>query len=194
MLTRLLDVTFGRPHGPLGRLGGRIMARGNAEQERQATDQAGLQAGENVVVVGHGPGIGLELAAKAVSPTGHVIGIDPSPAMRDMAAARCATEIKSGVVELRGRTADQTGCADNSMDAAISVNNVMLWNRSAGFAELRRVLRPGGRLVITAHRHVLPVTAAQLSAEAAAAGFTDLTIRERERRFNSPAVELTGRA
>lgn len=194
MLTRLLDIAFGRPRGMLGRIGGAIMARGNAEQEQRATDQANLRAGENVVVIGHGPGVGLGLAAKAVSPDGHVVGVEPSETMRDMAAARCETEIKAGVVELRASTADQTGCADNSMDAAISVNNVMLWDRAAGFSELHRVLRPGGRLVVFVHRHVLPVTAAELSAEAAAAGFTELTVSERDRRFNSPAVELTGRA
>jgi ubiquinone/menaquinone biosynthesis C-methylase UbiE len=114
--------------------------------------------------------------------------------MRDMAAARCSEEIKAGVVELRASTADQTGCADNSMDAAISVNNVMLWDRQAGFAELHRVLRPGGRLVIAVHRHVMPVTADELSAEAAAAGFTELKVSQRDRRFNSPAVDLVGRA
>jgi arsenite methyltransferase len=161
----------------VGRIGGAIMARGNADQEQRATDRAALRAGENVVVIGHGPGVGLELAAKAVSPSGHVVGVEPSKIMRDMAAARCETEIKAGIVELRASTADQTGCADNSMDAAISVN-----------------LRPGGRLVIFVHRHVLPVTAAELSAEAAAAGFTDLAVSERDRRFNSPAVELTGLA
>lgn len=194
MLSRLLDVAFGRPRGPLGRIGGAIMARGNAEQEELATRQAALKQGENVLVVGHGPGVGLLSAAKAVSPSGHVIGVEPSETMRAMAAARCASEIKAGLVELRASTADKTGCADNSMDAAISVNNVMLWDRAAGFSELHRVLRPGGRLVIFVHRHVLPVTTAELSTEAAAAGFTDLTVSERARRFNSPAVELTGRA
>jgi arsenite methyltransferase len=70
----------------------------------------------------------------------------------------------------------------------------MLWDRAAGFGELHRVLRPGGRLVIFVHRHVPPVTAAELGAEAAAAGFTELTVSERDRRFTSPGVELTGRA
>jgi ubiquinone/menaquinone biosynthesis C-methylase UbiE len=66
-----------------------------------------------------------------------------------MAAARCTEHITAGRVLLRDGTAERTECAAGSMDAAISVNNVMLWERPAGFAELRRVLRPGGRLVIT---------------------------------------------
>jgi arsenite methyltransferase len=190
MLMRALDAAFGHPRGLAGRLGGAIMARGNAEQERWAVQHAELGPGAHVLVVGHGPGIGVALAADAVHPGGNVIAVDPSATMRDMATARCAEHISAGRVELRDGSAEETGCADSGMDAAISVNNVMLWNRPAGFAELHRVLRPGGRLVITVHRHVLGVAPDQLHAEATAAGFTNLTLSLRERRLNSPAVEL----
>jgi arsenite methyltransferase len=148
------------------------------------------------LIVGHGPGIGITLAADAVQPSGHVTGVDPSATMREMAAARCTTAgrvlLRDGTAELllRDGTAERTECAAGSMDAAISVNNVMLWERPAGFAELRRVLRPGGRLVITVHRHVLGVPSEQLEAEASAAGFTNLTLSLRERWLNSPAIEL----
>jgi hypothetical protein len=64
--------------------------------------------------------------------------------MRDMAASRCASLLAEGSLELRDGGAERTGCADASMDAAISVNNVMLWDRRAGFCELFRVLRPVG--------------------------------------------------
>jgi ubiquinone/menaquinone biosynthesis C-methylase UbiE len=113
--------------------------------------------------------------------------------MRRMAAERCAAEIKSGLIELREGTAERTGCEADSVDAVLSVNNVMLWDRTAGLTELHRVLRPGGRLVITVHRHVLDVSATQLREDVAAAGFADIELNERSRRFNSPAVELLAR-
>ena len=140
--------------------------------------------------VGSGPGVGVELAAVAVGVGGYVVGVDPSFTMCEMARARCAAGIEAGVVEVRRGTAEDTGCADASMDAAISVNNVMFWDRPVALAELHRVLRPGSRLVVTAHRHVLGVPPERLRDDVTAAGFVDPTPSQHDRRFNSPAVQL----
>lgn len=96
-------------------------------------------------------------------------------------------------VESSDGTAEKTSCTDQSMDVAISVNNVMLWDRVPGFTEILRVLRPGGVLVLTVHRHVLPDPVDNLRTHAVAAGFVDATLTERPRRWNSPAVELIAR-
>ena len=148
-LMRLLDAGFGHPRGLVGRLGGALMAYGYSEQERWAVEQARLVPGQRVLVVGHGPGLGLRLAATVVSPGGLVVGVDPSSVMQQTATARCAAAVAARVVQLREGTAEDTGCADASGDAVISVNNVMLWDREAGFNELMRVLRPGGRVVLS---------------------------------------------
>lgn len=58
LLMRILDPACGHPRDRLGRLGGRLMERGNAEQERRAVTAGDLQPGEQVLVVGHGPGVG----------------------------------------------------------------------------------------------------------------------------------------
>ncbi len=192
-MMRLLDAAFGHPRGALGRLGAALMVRGNVEQETWAVEHAGLHARSRVLVVGHGPGVGLVQAVAAVTPGGHVTGVDPSPLMRELAAVRCAEQIAAGVIELREGTAENTASPDASVDAVLSVNNVMLWDRPAGFAELARVLRPGGRLVITVHRHVLDVPPDRLLADATTAGFIDLQTSLRPRKRNSPAVELLAR-
>lgn len=193
LLMRVLDPAFGHPRGLLGRAGGGLMARGNAEQEQWAVDSAELGPGEHVLVVGYGPGVGLALAARAVGESGHVVGVDPSETMRHMAATRCAAEIRNGTVEVRTGTAEATRCEAASVGAAISVNNVMLWNLPDGFAEIARVLRPGGRLVVTVHRHVLGRAPDELRDAAEKAGFEAVSLNLRKRRRNSPAVELTAR-
>lgn len=190
LVMRVFDRGFGHPWGVVGRLGGALMTKVNAEQEIRAVEQAGLGPGEAVVVVGHGPGVGLRLAAAAVEPEGWVLGVDPSAAMREMAASRCGAEIARGLLEIRDGTAERTGCADASADAMISVNNVMLWERPQGFAESFRVLRPGGCLVVSVHRHVLDVEPAELRADASQAGFERLEVKLRQRKFTSPAIEL----
>jgi arsenite methyltransferase len=190
---RLLRTAFGTPRGFAGRLGGAVMARSNAEQELRAVELAAPEPGDRVLALGHGPGVGLGPLVSAVSPGGRVVGVDPSASMRAMAARRCAGSLAEGGLELRDGGAEHTGCADSSVDAAISVNNVMMWDRPAGFAELLRVLRPGGRLVIIVHRHVLRISPGELGEELEAAGFQDVEITTRERRRNSPAIELLTR-
>ena len=187
---RVFDAFFGHPRGLPGRIGGAIMTRGNAEQERWAVERVAPQAGAHLLLVGHGPGVGLARAADRVGRTGHVVGVDPSETMRQLATARCAGAIAAGVAEIRDGTAEHTGCADQSMDAMISVNNVMLWDRRAGLAEAYRVLRPGGMLVITVHRHVLDSSPEQLASDVAAVGFVDVSLHVRPRRMNSPAIEV----
>lgn len=160
------DRAFGRPRGLLGRIGAAVMASVNGPTERHVVDVARLTSGESVLVVGHGPGVGVEAASAR---TAEVAGVDPSEVMLALARARCPQ------AQLSRGTAEDTGRCDESADVVLSVNNVQLWpDRAAGFAELRRVLRPGGRLVLSAPEKWLPVSRHDLAAEVAAAGFTDL--------------------
>ncbi|MEU6646508.1 class I SAM-dependent methyltransferase [Saccharomonospora sp. NPDC046836] len=171
-LTDVLDRAFGHPRGVLGRLGGAVMAHGNGSTERHIVHVAKPVHGETVLVVGPGPGVGLAEAADQATLT---IGVDPSEEMLQLCRQRCAEQVRSGSVLLRAGTAAATGQPPESVDAVVSVNNVQLWDdRPAAFAELFRVLRPGGRLVLSAHEKWLPVPRHELATELEAAGFTDL--------------------
>ncbi|MFI9612943.1 class I SAM-dependent methyltransferase [Streptomyces sp. NPDC052023] len=166
---RLLTRCFGRPSGPLGRIGGRLMARGNAAAERHAVALAAPAEQDVVLVIGPGPGVGLGAAAQR---SAHVVGVDPSDVMLAMARRRCAPLIRRGRLRLSPGTAARTGQPDASVDVVISVNNLQLWpDVPAALAELHRVLRPGGRLLLSTHHKWLPAGLPALAALVGAAGF-----------------------
>ncbi|MEV8533874.1 class I SAM-dependent methyltransferase [Streptomyces sp. NPDC051211] len=124
------------------------------------------------MVLGPGPGVGLEAAARRCA---HVIGVDPSDVMLAMARRRCAPLIARGRLRLAVGTAARTGEADTSVDVVISVNNLQLWpDVPAGLAELHRVLRPGGRMLLAAHEKWLPADLPTLANTVRAAGFTSV--------------------
>jgi ubiquinone/menaquinone biosynthesis C-methylase UbiE len=169
-MNEVLDRAFGHPRGLLGRLGGALMAHGNAATEHHVVEVAAPTETETVLIVGPGPGVGLEAAARRAA---RVVGVDPSEDMLALCRQRCAAMLDR--VDLREGTAEQTGQEDGSADVVVSVNNVQLWpDRAAGFAELFRVLRPGGRLLLSSHEKWLPVARHVLAAEVTTAGFTDL--------------------
>lgn len=167
------DAGFGRPRGILGRLGGRLMARGNGPTERHLVELAELGSDDAVLVVGPGPGVGL---AAAGSVAARVVGVDPSELMLAASGQRCAALVEAGTVTLVQGDAANTGQADASTDVVLSVNNVVLWpDRAAGFAELHRVLRPGGRLLLSMHEKWLDGGPTALAAVVGAAGFAEVT-------------------
>lgn len=166
---RLLDKGFGRPQGLPGRVGGWLMARGNAATEQHLVEVAGLGPDDSVLVIGPGPGVGVQVAATRAR---RVVAVDPSETMLAACRRRCAPLIARGTVELVHGDAAGTRQPDNSADVVLSVNNVMLWpDLPAAFAELRRVLRPGGRLFVSAHEKWLPGGLSGLAATVGEAGF-----------------------
>ncbi|MBE3002290.1 class I SAM-dependent methyltransferase [Nocardiopsis sp. HNM0947] len=166
---RLLEAGFGKPRGVLGRLGGWSMARGNAATERHLVDLADPDESEAVLVVGFGPGVGLREAGLR---SARVVGVDPSPVMRRSARHRCADLVRRGRVGVEPGTAEDTGAGDGSIDVVLSVNNVQIWpDVHAGLVELHRALRPGGRLLISAHQKWLTGGVSGLMRALEGAGF-----------------------
>lgn len=188
-ITELLQTQgFGLPSGPLGRIGGALMARGNAETERRLVRLAAIADTETVLVLGPGPGIGLAAAGEQAALT---IGVEPSELMRASCERRCADLVAAGRVRVVAGDAEHTGQDDACADVLFSVNNVMFWpNREAGLAEAFRVLRPGGRLLISAHERWLPDGLAEA---VRAAGFVDVqswTWEPPNTRFAALAAQL----
>ena len=102
--------------------------------------------GETVVDIGCGSGMDLLLAAKRVGPDGRAIGIDMTDAMIEQARVSAASEgLKH--VEIRKGDATALPVSDRSVDVVIS-NGVLnlVPEKELGFAEIVRILKPGGRL------------------------------------------------
>lgn len=110
---------------------------------------ASLKEGETVLDLGSGAGFDCFLAAKKVGKSGKVIGVDMTPEMVEKAKANAKDWGYSNVVFKLGEIEDLP-LPDRSVDAVISncVINLSPDKRKV-FAEVYRVLRPGGRFMVS---------------------------------------------
>ncbi len=176
---------------------------------------ADIQPGEHVLDVACGTGVVARLAAPAVGPNGKVTGLDLNPGM--LAVARALPPPPGAAITWVECSALAMQLADATYDVVLCQQGLQFFpDRSAALREIHRVLRPGGRLVLSVWKQANPYSSAVRSAvaryigtEAAAgmeaatslgsaeallhlmvdAGFNNVHIRPHVMKIRIPAVE-----
>jgi ubiquinone/menaquinone biosynthesis C-methylase UbiE len=118
------------------------------EQRRTVLASLDLQPGEAVLDVGSGPGLLAAEMGEAVGPDGTVKGIEPSESMLAIAERR---EPAAGSAPLEFQPGDACAMpfADASFDAVVATQVYeYVEDMASALAEVHRVLRPGGRLLV----------------------------------------------
>ena len=110
---------------------------------------ADVNLGETVLDLGSGGGIDCFLAAREVGETGHVVGIDMTPEMLDLARTN-AEKLQTGNIVFKLGHIESIPQEDNSVDLVISNCVIALSDKKDRvFSEIFRILKPGGRFVIS---------------------------------------------
>jgi SAM-dependent methyltransferase len=149
------------------------------ELENRAVDRAGhvlaamraIAPWDGRVVVDLGCGTGFWLGRYAVS-AARVVGIEPDPALRAAAcraaACRAAADVRAGQVEVLAGSAEHLPLPDHSVDV-VHARFAYFFppGTDAGLAEVLRVLRPGGHLVVVDNDYRWGEFATLLAASAA---------------------------
>jgi ubiquinone/menaquinone biosynthesis C-methylase UbiE len=166
-----------------GRIAGWAMSFGRSRSTRLLVDLAGVGPGDRVVDVGCGPGLFLRAAAERGATA---VGVDPSVRMRRLALRRIPAGLRPAVTVVDG-AAERLPLADGSATVAWAVASFHHWSDpDAGLDEVRRVLAPGGRLLIAERLadqrgwfrgHALTWEAAEgLAAKVRRAGFAEVAV------------------
>jgi ubiquinone/menaquinone biosynthesis C-methylase UbiE len=168
--------------GVTGLLIGLIMSLTGGAAARLAADVASVSDADRVIDVGCGPGTAVREAARRGA---RVTGVDPAPVMRRL--ARTLTGDRSAITWVDGAAEDLRE-SDASATVVWSLATVHHWRDvTAGLAEIKRVLAPGGRF-LAIERQVRPGAtglashgwtaqqAESFAAQCLTAGFTDAQV------------------
>ncbi len=143
------------PSGLFGKLAGSAMVFANAKPNTLAIAALSLRAGESLLELGCGPGRALQQLL-ACPHLARAIGLDWSDVMLAQASRRNRPAFDAGRLALvRGDFARLPFIAE-FVDAILAVNVAYFMDSPAAVHEARRVLRPGGRIVLFAtHRSAM---------------------------------------
>jgi arsenite methyltransferase len=121
------------------------------EGGRRLVERLGLEEGARVLDIGCGTGRLARWIGERLAPKGSVVGIDPLEERIRIARSH------GGVVRFEVGQAEALGAFEDASFDAVCMSSVLHWvsDKAKALAEIRRVLRPGGRLGVTTIPHEL---------------------------------------
>ena len=147
---------------------------GDYPTNRLAVEALDLAVDATIVDVGCGTGSALRHAAAKVT-QGTLIGVDPVPRMIEIAREQTATDLAADRIVFQQGTAETLPVGDTVADVVLAFDSFDHWtDPQLGLAEVRRVLRSDGYLVIVKDGGLPGVTKARQAFRKALAeaGFT----------------------
>ena len=145
---RLADQLAG-PHGLFGRFVARRLNSFNRASIQGAVAHLDPRSGDTVADIGFGGGLGLDLLAERVGPSGVVHGVDPMPDMVRRALRPRSELVESGRLVLRVGTMENLPVEESTLDGLITTNTIyFVRDLAAGASGLARAVRPGGAVVM----------------------------------------------
>jgi len=146
MPPRFIARQLSRPTGFFGRIMGRLMNRHNAKLNAYAVRQLELTPSDRILEIGFGGGVTLP---SLIAGAAFVGGVDRSRDMVRRAKARFSEAVSAGRADFREGNVEELPFEASSFGKVCTVNTVYFWSSlDAGFAEIQRVLLPGGRVVV----------------------------------------------
>jgi ubiquinone/menaquinone biosynthesis C-methylase UbiE len=148
-LAGIWNQQYRSPSGIVGWLAGERMVRQHRPETAWTLDLLEIQPTDTVLEVGCGAGQAIKLAAEKAD-DGRVMGIDLSELMVRVATRRNAQAVKAGRVALLQGNMTALPFEDQHFDKIMTIHTFYFWSEpSQPLSELYRVLKPGGRLIIT---------------------------------------------
>lgn len=146
-IARFIAGQLRRPSGIAAPFMAVILNRANRRIGQRAVERLAVAPDDDVLEIGFGGGGALAQLLRRTQ--GRVVGIEISEPMLRCARRRFRREIEQGRLEIRHASVEEIPDGDASFDRVLTVNTIYFWpDPLAGLAEIARVLRPGGRLVI----------------------------------------------
>jgi ubiquinone/menaquinone biosynthesis C-methylase UbiE len=157
------------------------MATFGAEKNKWTLSLLNLKKDDNVLEIGFGPGIGIELASKIVQ-EGKIIGIDYSEKMLEQAQKRNKNAIKRGLVELIQADVQNFPSFNLLFDKVFSINSIIFWKEPVKtLKDIRQVIKKNAVIAITVQPFIKGATeetvkqiGKEISNQLKEAGYSDI--------------------